>query len=224
MALGGCVAGGPASRDADDQFAHGSDRPPSAATLYASAQLLTARGRDDEAFWVYQRINRDYPKYGPAYCGVAEYHMRRNHLSEASAALKAGLAKSPDDPVLLNNLGMVQMMQTDYENALANFTKAASLTPGNARYRSNMGAALGMMGRYDESVAVYQQVVQENDAHYNVGVLADARGDKARAEQEFEIAAKGPPPKEKPKEEKKGTKAAAPGAVKSEPAVGMPAK
>ena len=177
-----------ASHDADDQFATASNRPPTAATLYASAQLLEARGRDDEALFVYQRLNRDYPNFAPAYCATAEYHMRHNHVGEAAAALKTGLGISPDDPVLINNLGMCAMMQSDYEQALAHFTRAAGIAASNARYRANMGAALGMMGRYDEALSIYEQVLSEEDSHYNVGVLAQSRGDKTRSEAEFALA------------------------------------
>jgi Flp pilus assembly protein TadD len=187
VGVAGCTTT-PASKDADAEFASCSDLPPTAETLYASSKLLAARGREDEAFWVLKRITRDFPNYAPAYCDIAEYHMRHNRLSEATAAIKSGLAIAPDEPVLLNNLGMCSMMKGDSEQALAHFTRAASLAPGDAHYRANMGAALGMMGRYDESYAIYEQVLDEENAHYNVGVLAQARGDKARADEEFAAA------------------------------------
>jgi Flp pilus assembly protein TadD len=189
--MAACHSTGIGAHEADERFETSSDRAPTSETLYTSAQLLSARGRDQEAYWVYQRIVHDYPNYAPGYNGLAEHQMRTNHTSEAAATLRSGLAVAPNDSVLLNNLGMCNMMQADYEQALANFTKAAGNTPGNARYRSNMGAALGMMGRYDESLAVYQQVVGELDAHYNVGVLAESRGDNARAEMEFARANEG---------------------------------
>ena len=48
--------------------------------------------------------------------------------------------------------------------------------------------ALGMLGRYEEALAVYEQVVLPARAHYNVAVLAEARNDTDRAEVEYAIA------------------------------------
>jgi Flp pilus assembly protein TadD len=184
--LGGCTTG--SARDADDQFQSGSDRAPTAWTLYNAARLLADQGRDDEAVWVFQRINRDYPSFAPAYCALAECHMRNNRNSEAVVVLQQGLIKLPNDPVIINNLGMCAMVKGEYDQALSHFTKAAALSPGNVRYRANMAAALGRMERYDEALAIYSQVLEPWDAHYNVGVLAEACNDRARADEEFATA------------------------------------
>jgi hypothetical protein len=58
----------------------------------------------------------------------------------------------------------------------------------DARYRGNMALALGMLGRYEESLSLYQQVVSPSDAHFNLAVICDARKDPARAEQEYKLA------------------------------------
>ena len=180
----GC-AGGPSARDADRQFQSGGDRAPTAKTLYNAARLMMDQGRDEEAIWTLKRVNRDYPDFAPAYCALAECHMRGNRNSEAVAILNTGLEKAGEDPVLINNLGICAMMKNEYETALQHFTRAAALAPGNVRYRANMAAALGRTGRYDEALTLYKQVLPQVDAHYNVAVLAEGRNDKARAQQEY---------------------------------------
>ncbi|HYE62907.1 MAG TPA: tetratricopeptide repeat protein [Phycisphaerales bacterium] len=184
LLLVGCT-GGASARDADAQFQSGADRAPTPQTLYNAARLMVHQGRDEEAIWTLKRINRDYPDFSPAYCELAECHMRANRNGEAVAILNTGLKTVGDDPVLINNLGICAMMKSDYEGALKHFTKAATLAPGNVRYRANMAAALGRMGRYEESLALYQQVMPPVDANYNVGVLAESRGDKAKADSYF---------------------------------------
>jgi Flp pilus assembly protein TadD len=67
------------------------------------------------------------------------------------------------------------MLRNDYIKALNLFTQAAGLAPGNARYRSNMAVALGMMGRDQEALALYEQVLPKTDAQYNLAVLCRAR-------------------------------------------------
>jgi Flp pilus assembly protein TadD len=184
MLVTGC-AGGPSARDADRQFQAGADRAPTPQTLYNAARLMVDQGRDEEAVWTLRRVNRDYPTFSPAYCALAECHMRSNRNTEAVAILNAGLKNAGEDPVLVNNLGICSMMKGEYETALSHFTRAAALAPGNVRYRANMAAALGRMGRFDESLTLYKQVLPEVDSHYNVAVLAEGRNDKERAAKEY---------------------------------------
>src|ERR1051325_2035498 len=80
------------------------------------------------------------------------------------------------------------MVKGHYQQALAFFGRAASLGSDDARHRANMAAALGMLGRYDESLAEYEKVVEPAAAHYNVAVLAKAREDQPKAEVEFALA------------------------------------
>ena len=155
------------------------DRPPTANTLYAMARILSAQGSDDKCAFVLTRIIADYPRFMPAYCELAELHLRHHRNDDALATLSAGLHVSADDPILLNNLGMCKLLQSDYDEALSMFTRAAGIVPQDARYRANMAASLGMMGRYQESLSLYRQVVLPEDADYNVGALRGARTDRA---------------------------------------------
>jgi tetratricopeptide (TPR) repeat protein len=61
------------------------------------------------------------------------------------------------------------------------FMRAAEAAPENARYRANMATALGLLGRYEEALALFEQVVPPADAHRNLAVLCEARNDMSRA-------------------------------------------
>jgi Flp pilus assembly protein TadD len=112
----------------------------------------------------------------PAYCDLARVRLKQRNVDGAVSVLEAGLKISPQDPVLLNNVGICQMTRGDHQKALEFFTQAAAINPNNPRYRANMAAALGMLGRYEESLALYRQVVPKEAAQQNLGVLRDARG------------------------------------------------
>ena len=172
----------------DEEFQAGADRPPTAKTLYAMARILASQGKDDQCEFVLGRIINQYPKFVPAYCELAELRVRQRRLGEAVNILKTGLAHWPDDPVLLNNLGMCRMINSEFADALDLFRSACKLEPQSARYRSNMATALGMMGRYDESRALYKQVVPGAEAHHNLAILCRARKDLVRAANEFKQA------------------------------------
>ena len=90
--------------------------------------------------------------------------------------------------MIQNNLGMCRLLQKRYEDALECFSAAAAGEPADARARANMAVALGMLGRMEEALAIYLQLVSPAEAHYNLGVLYEARGEPERARQEFATA------------------------------------
>jgi Flp pilus assembly protein TadD len=102
--------------------------------------------------------------------------MRQGRASEAAAVLSNASRIQPKDPVLLNNLGMCLMVGRQCDQALQCFTKAAGLRPESRKYRANMAAALGLLGRQEESLALLRQVLSEPQAEHNAQVLRDAAG------------------------------------------------
>ena len=161
--------------EAEAAFQAGGDLAPTAKTLYAVARILSSQGRDAQCEPVLRRIIQEYPGFLPAYAEYSRLLIKHQKINEAVATISEGLKISPRDPLLLNNLGMCWMMRNNYEMALAMFTRAAAVLPENARYRANMAASLGMMGRFEESYALFNQVVPLNDAFHNVKVLYYAR-------------------------------------------------
>ena len=193
--LWGCGSAGDksvaASRDstpADAEFERGADKPPTPRMLYAAARILVLQNRDGEAQNVLRRLIREYPRVLPAYCDLAELQMRHDHSDHAMVTLTAALNIDPKDPVLLNNLGMCHLLRDEPHKALERFMQASSAAPGSARYRSNMAAALGTLGRYEEALALYEQVIPSDEAHHNLSVLAQARGDLSRSVREEALA------------------------------------
>jgi Flp pilus assembly protein TadD len=170
---------------ADEEFQKGADRPPTAKTLYAMALLQAAQGDGAQCEATLLHILRTHPDFLPAYDELARLQARHRRIEQAIRTLRAGLAVSPESPVLINNLGMCLMLRSDCEAALDCFQRAAGQTPQDARYRANMAMALGMLGRYEEALSLYEQVVSPGRAHYNLAVLCEARNDDARAVLEF---------------------------------------
>jgi serine/threonine-protein kinase len=100
--------------------------------------------------------------------------MRQRRISEAMKVLESGLQVNPNDSVLINNMGMCWLIRKDYEKALQFFTTAAGLVPENTRYRSNMATALALMGRRNEALSLYKQVLTEEEAEENIQILFDS--------------------------------------------------
>jgi Flp pilus assembly protein TadD len=197
IALAGCAGGGSTAtqssgssgRDtAADAFDSARDPKPNAQTLFRLGRVLAGQGRDDECRYVLTELTNQHPDFAPAWCDLAELHMRAGRTDEAAEVLERGLQTLPKDARLQGNLGMCYMVKGDYQRALDAFSKAAALGTDDARHRANMAAALGMMGRYDESLAEYEKVVAPAAAHFNVSILAKARHDEPRADQELALA------------------------------------
>jgi Flp pilus assembly protein TadD len=139
------------------------------------AGILGTQGRDSECEFVLKRIIQEYPQFLPAYNKLAELQMRQRRVNEAIDTISSGLRIHSRDPVLLNNLGMCWLVRRDYETALGSFTKAAGIMPENTRYRTNMAVALGLMGRDEESLSLFKQILPEDQANDNLAVLREAR-------------------------------------------------
>ena len=170
-----------AQSSSDSEFQKQADRPPTTKTLWAMADILATQGKDSECEYVLKRIIQNDHKFLPAYNSLAELQMRQGQTNAATATLQDALRIGPEDPVLLNNLGMCWLVRRDYDNALRVFDKAAGIAPENAKYRANMAVALGLMGREEESLALFRQVLSEEQAAHNVRVLRQARKDAERA-------------------------------------------
>lgn len=171
--------------DLDAEFQQAANRPPTAETLYRLGRLLAAEGKDADCEQVLVDAIDRFPAYLPLYSELAQLYIRQRKLETAIGTINKGLAVVPNDAVLLNNLGMCGMLKGDYAMALQNFTLASAADPDDARYTANMALAAGMLGRYDESLALYQQVVRPARAHYNLAVVCEALGDSERAQAEY---------------------------------------
>lgn len=192
MVLGGCetqrVSYDQPSAAQDEAFGAAVGRPPTARTLYAMAKLLRSKGREDEAVYVLSDVIAKHPDFQPAYVTLAELHVRHRRPDAAMQVLELGVSRTPNDPVLLNNLGMCLLLKNRAAEALEMFDRAHKIDPVNARYVTNQATALGVMGRYEEALRTYQQVIPHGEALYNVGVHLQANGEAARAQEIFREA------------------------------------
>ena len=170
--------------EAEDSFAAGAGRAPTAATSYSFAKILVAQGRDRDALYVLSHIIREHSKFLPAYNAMAGVYMRADRLDDAIAALQTGLDQSPKDGVLHNNLGMCHLLKNEPEKALASFTSATDAVPDSATFRANRAAALALTARDSEAEREYQTVIGKLQARQNVLALAKARESRSATEEQ----------------------------------------
>ena len=166
----------------DVEFQQGADRQPTAKTLYSMAKIFIHQGRFNDAELLLQKVINQNPKFMPAYHDLAEIKIRNRRTNEAVEVLSHALKENSSDPKTLNNLGMCWMIRRDYEKALQMFTEAAGLEPENTRYRANMAVTLGLMGRDEEALALYRQILPDKEANKNLTIIQQARGTVSKSD------------------------------------------
>lgn len=166
----------------DVEFQQGADRQPTTKTLYSMAKIFIHQGRFNDAELLLQKVINQNPKFIPAYHDLAEIKIRNRRTNEAVKVLSHALKENSSDPKTLNNLGMCWMIRRDYEKALQMFTEAAGLEPENTRYRANMAATLGLMGRDEEALALYRQILPDKQANKNLTIIRQARSTVSKSD------------------------------------------
>tara|TARA_Y100000815_G_scaffold128884_1_gene116329 strand:- start:112 stop:648 length:537 start_codon:yes stop_codon:yes gene_type:complete len=152
------------------------------------SRLLIDQRQPEKAEFVLQRIIAEHPGYAPAYVELAELQARTFRPDEAIATLEASVANRGKDPVVLNNIGVLYLQQGNADAAVDAFGDAVDLDGGEARYWSNLGLALAMVGRDDEAFSAYRRALSLAETHWNIGVARAARGDGEAAHASFETA------------------------------------
>ena len=80
------------------------------------------------------------------------------------------------------------MITEIFSQAGDSFARARELDRNDAAFTANLAMTRALQGDYDEAVALYSEVIPMAQAHGNVAVLAEARGDLERAETERALA------------------------------------
>lgn len=177
----GCQSG---SRQADG-FGGGADRPPTPRTLHMMAKLINENGRFDQAEFVLSRVISDTPEYLPAYVELADLYIEQGRFGDAIATLQNAHTIAPNDPVLANNLGVLLLRESEFKAASSAFMAAVAEDPAEARYHANLAVSFAMQGEYHQAYSAWAAVLPPEEVFWNIGVVAEARGDSRIASEHF---------------------------------------
>jgi tetratricopeptide (TPR) repeat protein len=155
---------------------------------------LVALGRD-EPFKIVHHLERAIeadPGYPEAYVELGRYYGYMGEPALAKATFERWTVRHPEDADMLINAGLTLFDAADFAEAYAFFEKAVEAATeveqrsGALTFRAN---ALDMLGRYDEAVAAYEEVIAETpewwEAHANLGICHARNGQMERAEAAF---------------------------------------
>ena len=90
--------------------------------------------------------------------GNAFYQVRA--FNKALEEYNAALQLKPDDPIVLNNLGVTLDELARYDEALADHNRALELSPDYPEILSNRGMTLRKLERYDDALADFSRSLE----------------------------------------------------------------
>ncbi|WP_299475132.1 tetratricopeptide repeat protein [uncultured Roseibium sp.] len=137
----------------------------------AYGKILAMNGRFDEALNVLKRAQRpDMPDWKIMSAEAAIYDQTGNH-EKARRLYKQALKIAPDDPSLLNNLGLSYLLSNKLPDAEYTLRRATSLPGADSRVRQNLALVLGIQGKFDEAVEVATSELDPRQAQANIAYL-----------------------------------------------------
>jgi len=107
------------------------------------------------------------------------------------AVMRRRLEKYPGDFVAHCNLGALQTMRGQFQEAVSNFEQALRIQPASATARNGLGAGLLAAGRVDDAIRELRETLRVDAAHlnarWNLSKALLRKGDSAGAAVELEI-------------------------------------
>jgi protein O-GlcNAc transferase len=114
----------------------------------------------EEAITYYKRATTLQPDFADAYSNLGKALIHENKSFEAEAAFKKLVELDPQRGEAHFDLGCAQRLNYQHELAVESFKRALELEPRSVASRNNLAAALNHLGRLDESIAVYDDVLK----------------------------------------------------------------
>jgi len=142
--------------------------------------------------------NTKPPEENPILADLVDYRtglalLREGRVDEAMIVLRRAVVSSPRDPNAPNALGLALLYKKDYAAAEKAFTQALKLDPDFVQANNNRGVCRMEADRFDDAAADFEAVLsgpstaEKSNAHFNLGLLAERRGNWEDAEREFSL-------------------------------------
>jgi tetratricopeptide (TPR) repeat protein len=125
------------------------------------AEIRRAENRYDDARKLYGLALADQPDSLSFGTALASMELGLGRFREAEAAIEALLQHHPEDPGLLNNLGIAAQRSGDEEAALRAFSRAVAADPGYVKARLNYGRLLLSRGERGAAAEHLEAVSRE---------------------------------------------------------------
>lgn len=118
---------------------------------------------------------------------MGQSYLGENDATRALIEFTEAEKLTPDDPLLLNNLGLAYFYKRRFDLAELKYRRAIELKPDYSEARNNLGVNYLEMQRWDDAVTQFTLVladlffVKHEDARINLGLAYLGKGDYPQA-------------------------------------------
>jgi tetratricopeptide (TPR) repeat protein len=160
------------------------------AELYVQiARMHEAKGDFANAIKQYEEAIKVAPNNTDILVGLGRAHDRNGDMTKAIAAYQQAIRIDARCALAHNDLGLCYARQNDLTRARESLNKAVALVPTSKLYRNNLATVLVSSRQYNDAYEQLAAVHPPAIAQYNLGILANRKGDKAEAMGRFQQAA-----------------------------------
>lgn len=149
---------------------HNRDVMANLATAYSNV------GRFDDAtkLWMSPELRDQYKSDATYWFNLGKTHADQGQSAEAESAYRQSLSIEPNNPMVLNNLGVLLWERQDYAGALDCFQKQSAADPSSLDAKLNVASAHVRLNELDKAVEIWRGVVRSHPDNTKVRLdLAD---------------------------------------------------
>jgi tetratricopeptide (TPR) repeat protein len=153
------------------------------------ARMNESKGDFPEAIKQYELALKAAPNNTQILVELGRAHDRNGDIPKAIATYQQAIKIDARCALAHNDLGLCYERQNDLARARESLSKAVALAPTSKLYRNNLATVLVSARQYNEAYEQLAAVHTPAIAQYNLGILANRRGDKTEAMNRFQQAA-----------------------------------
>ena len=162
------------------------------------ANTLDMLGRYAEAVAAYEEVITETPDWWEAHANLGICHARNGHPAEAEAAFRRGLEDCPGSPEIRDELAAHLLTERkDLREALRLSEEAVALGRDEIRHLHTLGEVRLALADEAGAAEAYRAVLaldpENPEAHLELGLLHEGRGEVAKAEEHFVESLKSEP-------------------------------
>jgi Tfp pilus assembly protein PilF len=155
---------------------------------YAAGVAAEATGDTTTATRNYKKALFAVPDHLQSLRRLAALYTTEERYADAIPLWKRLVEATDGDASAYNDLGYAYDLAGYEDPAEAAYLRGIQTDPANSRVRTNFGLMLARHGRTNEAILQLRAAMPLADAYYNVAVVLESQGKKARARLEFQRA------------------------------------
>ena len=149
--------------------------PPAGTMLLAEAKRYFMAGDFANAEAKYLEVLKLDENNFATLADLASIQIQMGHTADAEKNLKAALAIEPNDDYSLFLMGQLKFQEKKYDEALDSLSRAAEISPQNARIQNFIGLTLSEKGIRGPAETAFRRAIQLDpgfaEAHINLAVV-----------------------------------------------------